>query len=172
MVEQLRVGPVVVSEHLVELKLLATVYQSPQAHVRRFRSAFLLRRQPCQRLAAGPEQQGPKASMAGSLCSNLPARAFLLTENPEKPVALPAGSETRGLVISQSSRCPLSLKQPFRKTMRYSRISMASEVEPLLPLPTMSQSMGGPKRRERGTWKVGKWGSFLGQKILNKMCHV
>ena len=31
---------------------------------------------------------------------------------------------------------------------------------------------GGPKRRERGTWKIGKWGLFLGQKILNKMCHV
>jgi len=45
-----------------------------------------------------PNSKAPKASMAGSLCSNLPARAFLLTENPEKPVALPAGSATRGLV--------------------------------------------------------------------------
>ena len=44
--------------------------------------------------------------MALFLRSALPARAFLLTENPENPVALPAGSVTRGLVVSQSSRCP------------------------------------------------------------------
>mmetsp|Transcript_25928 Transcript_25928/g.48893 ORF Transcript_25928/g.48893 Transcript_25928/m.48893 type:complete len:108 (-) Transcript_25928:16-339(-) len=64
--------------------------------------------------------------MARSLRSNLPARAFLLIEKPEKP-----RSTTRGLVISQSFRYPLSLKQPFRWTTPYSGISIASGVEPV-----------------------------------------